>query len=126
MAASLLCSNQILVLHNSSLTPRIENQLYPRSFLSQAKRNPRCGKFCVVALTESSNKESSNKKTEEEEESKIPSWARPDSDEPPPGAQNESAYHRRAAGQFFVQLVEIFFFFNLVPGCKYCLCKFTL
>ena len=110
MAASLLCSNQILVLHNSSLTPRIENQLYPRSFLSQAKRNPRCGKFCVVALTKSS-KESSNKKTEEEEESKIPSWARPDSDEPPPGAQNESASHRRVAGQFFVQLVEIFFFF---------------
>ncbi|KAF3961118.1 hypothetical protein CMV_014219 [Castanea mollissima] len=32
-----------------------------------------------------------NKKTEEEEESKIPSWARPDSDEPPPWAQNESA-----------------------------------
>ncbi|KAK7847705.1 uncharacterized protein LOC112004615 [Quercus suber] len=96
MAASLLCSNRILVLHNNSLTPtstptpRVENPLYPRSFLSQAKRNPRRGKFCVVALTESS-KESSNKKTEEEEESKIPSWARPDSDEPPPWAQNESA-----------------------------------
>ena len=101
MAASLLCSNQILVLHNSSLTPRIENQLYPRSFLSQAKRNPRCGKFCVVALTESS-KESSNKKTEEEEEeSKIPSWARPDSDEPPLGAQNESASHRRQVSSLY-------------------------
>ena len=61
MAASLLCSNRILVLHNNHLTPRGENPLYPRSFLSQAKRNPRRGKFCVVALTESS-KESSNKK----------------------------------------------------------------
>ncbi|KAM4129129.1 hypothetical protein ACJW30_02G220700 [Castanea mollissima] len=90
MAASLLCSNRIiLVLHNNSLTPtpRVENPLYPRSFLSQAKRNPRRGKFCVVALTESSK---GSKKTEEEE-SKIPSWARPDSDEPPPWAQNESA-----------------------------------
>ena len=90
MAASLLCSNRILVLHNNSLAPRVENPLYPRSFLSQAKRNPRRGKFCVVAVTESS-KESSNKKTEEEKESKIPSWARPDSDEPPPWAQNETA-----------------------------------
>ena len=54
MAASLLCSNRILVLHNNSLTLRVENPLYPRSFLSQAKRNPRRGKFCVVALTESS------------------------------------------------------------------------
>ncbi|KAM4118675.1 hypothetical protein ACB094_02G220200 [Castanea mollissima] len=90
MAASLLCSNRIiLVLHNNSLTPtpRVENPLYPRSFLYQAKRNPRRGKFCVVALTESSK---GSKKTEEEE-SKIPSWARPDSDEPPPWAQNESA-----------------------------------
>ena len=94
MPTSLLCSNRILVLHNNSLTLKVENPLYPRSFLSQAKRNPRRGKFCVVALTESS-KESSNEKTEEEEEIKIPSWARPDLNEPPPWAQNESASHRR-------------------------------
>ena len=102
VVTSLLCSNRILVLHNNHLTPRGENPLYPRSFLSQAKRNPRRGKFCVVALTESS-KESSNKKTEEEEESKIPSWARPDSDEPPPWAQNESASHQRQLNALYSQ-----------------------
>ena len=114
MAASLLCSNRILVLHNNSLTPtpRVENPLYPRSFLSQAKRNPRRGKFCVVALTESS-KESSNKKTEEEEESKIPSWAKPDSDEPPPWAQNESASQQQQQQQ---QGFEIPFYLYLLAS----------
>ena len=102
VVTSLLCSNRILVLHNNHLTPRGENPLYPRSFLSQAKRNPRRGKFCVVALTESS-KESSNKKTKEEEESKIPSWARPDLDEPPAWAQNESASHRRQLNALYNQ-----------------------
>ena len=102
VAASLLCSNRVLVPHNNRLTPRIENPLYLRSFISQAKRNPRRGKFCVVALTESS-KESSNKKIEEEEESKIPSWARPDSDEPSPWAQNESASHLRQLNALYNQ-----------------------
>ena len=102
VATSLLCSNRILVLHNNRLTPRVENPLYPRSFLSQSQRNPRSGKFCVVALAESS-KDSSNKKTEEEEESKIASWARPNSDKPPPWAQNESASHRRHLNALYNQ-----------------------
>ena len=102
VAASLLCSNRVLVVHNNRLTPRIEKPLYLRSFISQAKRNPRRGKFCVVAVTESS-KESSNKKTEEEKESKIPSWARPDSNEPPPWAQNESTSHRQQVSALYSQ-----------------------
>ena len=56
----------------------------------------------MVALIESS-KESSNKKIEEEDESKIPSWARPDSDEPPPWAQNESASHRQQLNALYNQ-----------------------
>lgn len=96
MGASLLCSwtwtwNSNLILH--SRTPRRENLLHrrPRSILllfqgiGTARRNPRRGKFCVVGVTESSKEPSS--KSEKET---IPSWARPDSDEAPPWAQDQA------------------------------------
>lgn len=59
-------------------------------------------KFCVYAVTEGSAKSSS--KSEE----KIPSWAKPESNEPPPWAQNEGkedALQNKLDFPFFVYLL---------------------
>ncbi|CAI9110401.1 OLC1v1010412C1 [Oldenlandia corymbosa var. corymbosa] len=46
-------------------------------------------RFCVLAVTEGSAKKNSSKSFEEDDPS-VPSWAKPDSDELPPWARNES------------------------------------
>ncbi|KAB1224010.1 hypothetical protein CJ030_MR2G007942 [Morella rubra] len=115
MAATFLCSWSSNLMHNSG-----KENLFcvcPRSLLGfghktldqpTAKRSPGRQKkishrFSVFALTESSKEPS---KTEE----KTPSWARADSDVPPPWAQDE------AKGSASQQIFEIPFFVYLLAS----------
>ncbi|KAK9266059.1 hypothetical protein L1049_021464 [Liquidambar formosana] len=118
MAASTssLCYSNLV--HGS----RKQNPWYPRLFLGaghkildqsvRAKRNrSNLGhqerklrrRFSVYAVTEGSAKSSKSEET-------VPSWARPDSDEPPPWAQDEGK--ENASGQSF----EVPFFVYLLAS----------
>lgn len=69
------------------------NQTHPKKILSR--------KFFVVAVTEGSAKASKSEET-------IPSWAKPDSDEPPPWARDEAKDYSLQQGfeiPFYVYLL---------------------
>ncbi|XP_048335219.1 uncharacterized protein LOC107424279 isoform X3 [Ziziphus jujuba] len=115
MSATLLFSYNSNIIHGC----RKEDLSLPRLFLGTgrrimkqhtANRNPKYHnygnkkfphKFCVYAVTEGSAKSSKS-------EEKIPSWATPDSEEPPPWAQNEGkedALQNKLEIPFFVYLL---------------------
>lgn len=112
MAATLLFSCNSNVIHGR----RKDDPSFPRPFLGirlrtvTAKRNQKhhsygkkklSHKFSVYAVTEGSAKSSKS-------EEKIPSWAKPDSDEPPPWAEGDGKEDELQKGleiPFFVYLL---------------------
>ncbi|KAF3440914.1 hypothetical protein FNV43_RR19200 [Rhamnella rubrinervis] len=111
MAATLLFSCNSNVIYDC----RKDDPSFPRTFLGirlrmvnrpTAKKNQKHHsygkkKFSVYAVTEGSAKSSKS-------EEKIPSWAKPDSDEPPPWAQGEGKEDASQNGleiPFFVYLL---------------------
>lgn len=79
---------------------RIQNQLISRTNLSYPKKIL-SRKFFVFAVTEGSAKSSKSEET-------IPSWAKPDSEEPPPWARDEAKDNSSQQGfeiPFYVYLL---------------------
>ncbi|XP_031257493.1 uncharacterized protein LOC116127810 [Pistacia vera] len=79
---------------------RIQNQLISRTNQSYPKKNL-SRKFLVFAVTEGSAKSSKSEET-------IPSWAKPDSEEPPPWARQEAKDYSSQQGfeiPFYVYLL---------------------
>lgn len=110
MAANLLFScnsNSIRASYSTiflGVRPRLLHLDQPTMGITYASR--KCShRLLVVAATEGSANSSKSEET-------VPSWARPDSDEPPPWAQDEANANANSANQNF----EIPFFVYLLAS----------
>lgn len=118
MAATFLCLWSSNLMHNSEkenlfcVCPRslrgfghktLDQPTAKRSPSRRGRQKKISHRFSVFALTESSKEPSKNEET-------IPSWARADSDVPPPWAQDE------AKGSASQQIFEIPFFVYLLAS----------
>lgn len=90
MAATLLSSNSSIILQQTTLLGVVPKQ---KRFLTRRIQKRGWNRLVVVGVTQGS---ADSKKSEES----IPSWAKPDSEEPPPWARDE--FNNNVSQQGFV------------------------
>lgn len=77
-------NSRTIILSNSRIHNPFCGYIKTHIQTSTSFKNQRRNRLSVVAVTEGSAKKS------EQEDQSIPSWAKPDSEEPPPWARNEA------------------------------------